>query len=374
MQQVLTAIAELKDIIAGTTEKVASYEQKIEELAKALKAHEERIWKLEKAATPARVSLGDRRVAWDAEQRVEFLRWFQGALTRTLTEGTDAEGGYLVPEEFRPELLRLVEKYGLFRKNARVIPMTREEMKIPKLASGVNVYWPGEGNAITEASADIFGQATLTAKKLAGYITASQELVEDSSLDVVDLIVTVFAEAIAKEEDRVGFKGDSSGTDPFDGVLNASGVNTVTMGSGDTSYSNVSYDDLCDMISAVKSTEGCVWCLHRTVLGVIRKLKDNNGHPIWASASGGDPATILGYPYLVSEVMPSTGDANQADKPFMFFGNLKYALLGDRKKITVGTSEHVKFAEDEIAIKVVERIAINIAVPAAFAVLKTAAS
>ncbi|RLA87422.1 MAG: hypothetical protein DRG40_00280, partial [Deltaproteobacteria bacterium] len=93
MQQVLTAIAELKDIIAGTTEKVASYEQKIEELANALKAHEERIWKLEKAATPARVSLGDRRVAWDAEQRVEFLRWFQGALTRTLTEGTDAEGG-----------------------------------------------------------------------------------------------------------------------------------------------------------------------------------------------------------------------------------------------------------------------------------------
>ncbi len=48
-----------------------------------------------------------------------------------LSEGTASAGGFLVPEEFKAEILRLVPMYGVMRANARMIPMMSDVAHIP---------------------------------------------------------------------------------------------------------------------------------------------------------------------------------------------------------------------------------------------------
>jgi HK97 family phage major capsid protein len=315
---------------------------------------------------------------WDTEKQAKdfvdfFKSVFQGdqEVIKQMSEGVDADGGYLVPTEFLPILIRIVENYGIVRQRATVVPMSRMEMEIPALASGVTVYWIGENNPITPTKPG-FGQVLLTAKKLAALVPSSSELLEDSAIPIANLLVTLIGEAMAQEEDRVGFVGDSGGGDPFDGILNDSGVTAVTMTG--SSFLNIDADDLADMIATLTAGQsmGAQFYFHRTVFNIIRKLKSTDGHYIYSPPNGQDPATIWGYPYTLTDVMPGVA-ADAPDTPFVIFGNLKHLYLGDRRRMTVATSQHVGFANDQVYLRVIQRLALDVAIPVAFAVLKTAA-
>lgn len=318
---------------------------------------------------------------WDSEKQAKdfvdfFKSVFQGdqETIKQMSEGVDADGGYLVPTEFLPILIRIVENFGLVRQRATVIPMSRMEMEIPALASGVTVYWIGENQPITTTQPG-FGQVVLTAKKLAALVPSSSELLEDSAIPIANLLVTLIGEAMAEEEDRVGFVGDTGAADPFDGVLYDAGVTAVTMGAGDTSFLDLDADDLADMIATLTAgqSNGAWFYMHRTIFNIIRKLKSTDGHYIYSPPNGTDPATVWGYPYTLTDVMPGVA-ADAPDTPFLIFGNLKHLYLGDRRRATVATSQHVGFANDQVYLRVIQRLALDVAIPAAFAVLSTAAA
>lgn len=309
-----------------------------------------------------------------------FLEFAKAVFTKdsvtikAMTEGTDSAGGYLVPDEIVPTLARVIENYGIIRRNATVLPMSRQNLNIASLASGVTVYWPGEGSAITESQPTL-GNVGLVAKKLAALIPVSGELMEDSSLAMANLLATLVGESMAAEEDRVGFAGQVAGGDPFDGILYKTGVTSVVMGSGDTAFSNVDADDLSDLIAAVTSgaAAGAKFYMHRTIFNLVRKLKDSQGSYIYVPPAGTQPGTLWGYPYELVEQMPALS-ASGASKPFIAFGNLRNLYLGDRKRMSMDTSIHFKFNMDLTYLRFIERIAIDVAVPSAFSILVTAAS
>ena len=117
-----------------------------------------------------RKELGEWNSEAEAKGFVDFMKnvlLHDSAELKQMSEGTDSEGGYLVPEEFLPTLVRLVEVYGLVRRGATVIPMSRDELNMPSLASGITTYWVGENSSIT-SSQPVFGQVKLVAKKVGG--------------------------------------------------------------------------------------------------------------------------------------------------------------------------------------------------------------
>lgn len=295
------------------------------------------------------------------------------SILKDMTEGTDSEGGHLVPDEFRPVLIRLVETFGLARQYATVLPMSRMELHIPKLASGVTVYWIGEAGAITPSQPS-FGLLNLVAKKMAALVPVTGELLEDSSIAIANLLATLFAEAIAKEEDRVSFVGDTGSGDPFNGILHDADVISVAMGAGKTSFADVNADDIASLVVAPASSaaEGARLLIHRTVFNVLRTLKSTTGNYIYAAPGGNQPATLWSYPYSLTDVMPAITES-AVDKPFIGFGNLRHLYIGDRKKMGIALSTHVGFANDLTYIRVIQREAIAVGLGAAFAALKTAA-
>jgi len=71
--------------------------------------------------------------------------------------------------------------------------------------------------------------------------------------------------------------------------------------------------------------------------------------------------------------MPNAA-ATAVSKAFIAFGNLTYAMLGDRQAMEFATSEHFAFNKLQTYLRFAERIAIKIAQPKAFSKLVTAAS
>ncbi len=60
---------------------------------------------------------------------------------RALVEGTDSEGGYLVPEELRTEVFRILPDMAVMRRIARVLPMSTDTLKLNSLTARPVAYW-----------------------------------------------------------------------------------------------------------------------------------------------------------------------------------------------------------------------------------------
>ena len=67
------------------------------------------------------------------------------------------------------------------------------------------------------------------------------------------------------------------------------------------------------------------------------------------------------------------GGDTGVDTPLVIFGNLRHVYFGDRRRMTMAQSTHVGFTTDQVYLRVIQRMAVTVALPEAFAVLKTAA-
>jgi HK97 family phage major capsid protein len=64
-------------------------------------------------------------------------------VTRAMSEGVNESGGYLVPEEFGNDLIDLREQYGVFRRNAKMVPMSSDTRSDPRRTGGLTAYFVG---------------------------------------------------------------------------------------------------------------------------------------------------------------------------------------------------------------------------------------
>lgn len=300
----------------------------------------------------------------------------------------DAAAGLLVPKELRTEVLRIAEaQYGLARRDMFYLPFSGpgNSRTVPALGTSVSVFWTDEKGK-KRSTQPKFSIVTQTLKKLAAIVPMTEEILEDSAINLTQLIAQLFAEAVAKEEDLQFFAGTGS---PWTGVLNNSQVNQVTEGDGAVpgdSNANLA-DDLLAMQDATPSgaLNGAKYYLHRSWLSRIRKLKDSTGQYIYQAPANGQPGTIWNYPYETSDAFPSVGETTEGD-PFILFGNLKQgAIFGDKQQLRVklldqatitdtDDEEVLNLAEqDMVAIRVVERVGYTIALPKALTVLKKGA-
>lgn len=300
---------------------------------------------------------------------------------KTLSEGTDSDGGYLVPSEFHKEVIRVAEISGFARKYCSIFSMGTDSKDVTTLASGATSYIVAEGAAVT-ASTPQFGRKVLNAKKFGVLIKGTQELIDDNMTneEVMTLVAKLAAESLAELEDKQVFTGPGTGSN-MTGVLVDANVNVVTMPATKTSFADVTYQNLVDVKNAVpakfkKNAKGKIcWAMSQDVFGNIEKMVDADGRPlVRESLTAPDTFTLLGYPIEINEANPGTSDDAVSTK-FLSFGNWNFFALGDRKSISSEIGYASGDFEKQIKSQLVtERVAGIILIPTAFAVLKTAAA
>lgn len=268
------------------------------------------------------------------------------AVLKALSEGVNADGGFTVPQDFYNLLLEEIEEEATMRSRVNVVPMKTNVLTLTMIAHGPQVYWTAEGVAKTTTTAD-FSQPTLTAYKMAAIIYLTDELVDDSAFNLVDVLVRRFAQAIAAEEDKVIVNG--AGTTQPTGIFVNTSVATVTC-----TPAGLGFDDIISLINSlpVKFRAKASFIVHPNIVGELRKLKDSDGRYLWQDPmSATQPLTLHGYPVIQNYWAPVGQIA---------FGDYKTGYwLGDRQKITVKISNDTEttFTQDKTAVRVVERIA-----------------
>ena len=246
----------------------------------------------------------------------------------TLVEGTDSEGGYLVPDEYEHTLVSALENEGVIRKHAHVITTNNGLHKIPIVASKGTATWLDEAGAFTEDD-DTFGAVQLDAHKVGCIIKVSQELLQDSAFDLERYFTDEFTRRISAKEEAAFIIGD--GSKKPTGLLNATGGAPV--GVTTASATAITADELIDLYHSLKTPyrKNAIWIFTDSTLKAIRKLKDGEGQYLWRPGlADGTPDTILGRPYFTSDDVPAIASGAKT----VIFGDLNYYWIGDRQGVT----------------------------------------
>lgn len=286
------------------------------------------------------------------------------SVLNALQEGTDSEGGYLVPDEFERTLVEALEEENVFRTLAHVIKTSSGDRKIPVVASKGTASWVDEEGAYTESD-DAFSQVSIGAYKLGTMIKVSEELLADSVFDLEAYISKEFARRIGAREEESFFNGDGKGK-PL-GILAAAGGAEV--GVTAASATAITADEVIDLFYSLKAPyrKNAVWLLNDATVKQIRKLKDSTGQYLWQpSLVAGTPDTILGRPVKTSAFMPTAA----AGAKTIAFGDFKYYWIADRQGRTFKKLSELYAANGQVGFMGTQRVDGKLILPEAIKVLQ----
>lgn len=236
-------------------------------------------------------------------------------VSNILQEGVDADGGYLVPEEYDSRLIKVLNDENIMRKLGHKIT-TSGDHKINIASTEPAAAWIEEGGALQFSDAQ-FSQILLDAHKLHVAIKVTEELLYDSAFNLENYIIEEFGKALSNAEEDAFLNGTGVGQ-PL-GLFAETGGGTVYK-----TVTKLTADDIMNLVYALKRPyrKTSAFIMNDQTIATIRTFKDNNGAYMWQpSYQAGEPDKLLGYPVYTSPFAPTDAIA---------FGDYSYYNIGDR--------------------------------------------
>lgn len=280
-------------------------------------------------------------------------------ISNVLQEGVDADGGYLVPEEYDSRLIQTLEEENIMRKLSTRIT-TSGEHKINIAATKPAAAWIEEGAALTFGDAT-FGQILLDAHKLHVAIKVTEELLYDNAFGLENYIIDQFGKALANAEEDAFLNGTGVGQ-PL-GLFADKGGGTVA-----NTVTALTTDAAIGLVYALKRPyrKNASFIINDQLIAQLRTLKDNNGAYMWQPAlTAGEPDKFLGYDVYTSQYAPSNAIA---------FGDYKYYNIGDRGTRSFKQLNELFAGNGMIGYVAKERVDGKLILPEAVQILKIGAA
>ena len=217
-----------------------------------------------------------------------------------------------------------------------------------------------------------FSRTTLTVVTYALWIAITEEVDEDSLIALGALIRMLCSEAWAAKFDSMCLE------DSTYGAMNTTGINAVTMGAGDTGFSNISCAYLDSMIAALTTRakrRGARFFFHPTVWDEIVSLKDADGrYVVRDRLSDTAPLMVRGFPVTLTDGLPGLADTAVSTR-FAAFGNPSYIVNGVKTGFEFRIFDQMESTAkyDQIVLRARLRQAFALWAPSAWSYLATAA-
>lgn len=278
--------------------------------------------------------------AVDSEQRAVLKAGYRefdkdDRLTRALSTQTGTQGGYLAPSEMLQQIEVAMREYAAMLQ----VPTRR----LPT-SNGNDLSWPtvndtmnegeqlGEGQIRTEGPDNVFGKITMKAFTFGSRVMLIPvEMVEDSAYPIFDLLSGLASERLGRILNRRLTTGNNA-TQP-QGIVPAAAA-----GPQAASGTTITYDNLVDLELALDPAywPNAGFMMSLSAFGVLRKLRDNDGRPLWmpAATSGlgqSVPATINSKPYYVNTNMAPVASGNRA----LIYGDFSKYVIREVGGITI---------------------------------------
>jgi HK97 family phage major capsid protein len=262
---------------------------------------------------------------------------------KALSAGSDADGGFLVPEETEREIGRRLSQVSPIRAIAGNRQVSGNVYRKPFLITGAASGWVGETAARPQTDSPTLAELSFPTMELYAMPAATQTLLDDSAVNIDEWIAAEIDTVFAEQEGTAFVSGD--------GVNKPKGFLAYdTVEEGDWEWGNLGFvpsgaagafaasdpsDALVDLVYALKAgyRQNGTFVMNRRTQAEVRKLKDDSGNYIWQPpAVAGGQATLMGFPLAEAEDMPDI----TANSLSIAFGDFRRGyLVVDRMGVRV---------------------------------------
>jgi HK97 family phage major capsid protein len=262
---------------------------------------------------------------------------------KALSAGSDADGGFLVPEETEREIGRRLSQVSPIRAIAGNRQVSGNVYRKPFLITGAASGWVGETAARPQTDSPTLAELSFPTMELYAMPAATQTLLDDSAVNIDEWIAAEIDTVFAEQEGTAFVSGD--------GVNKPKGFLAYdTVEEGDWEWGNLGFvpsgaagafaasdpsDALVDLVYALKAgyRQNGTFVMNRRTQAEVRKLKDDSGNYIWQPpAVAGGQATLMGFPVAEAEDMPDLDE----DSLSIAFGDFRRGyLVVDRMGVRV---------------------------------------
>lgn len=313
-------------------------EKKLITLERNFDLAQDRLERIEIARNRPQVSTSEVYEYIDQEHKNAFLNYVtkgdESSLihleTKTLSAGSEPDGGYLLPEVLHADIERDLRLSSTMRRLAKVIQISTDAVELLVAEGDAEAGWVAETDARGDTATPKLMKIKIPVHELFAKPRATQKLLDDSKVDVENWLSKKIASKMTQLENQAFINGD--GINKPTGILKyeldfvsaskgkLQGFKTGKKGA--FSDSKPAGDLLIDMVASMKPEllNGSIWLMSRSAHSEIRKLKDSNGNYLWQPGIDQDARPkLLGYPVEVSDEMPKLAkdDASSA----VIFGN-----------------------------------------------------
>lgn len=304
-----------------------------------------------------------------------FARDALGLSTRTALTTSD----FALPVHYGSEIRELISDFGVLRQRMSPYPIGMGTSKPARMGTrpafgsiAMSGSFPEKSPSVTFAS--------LESHKIGGIVRLPREIDEQSAVAMGQFLARYGAVEFARAEDTWGFLADgTSSYESVKGVVQIARDNskTVVLASTKTKPSDATVDDFRAMRRAVNKAalNGRISAYYldstwETRLPAFRTAADQLFYQRFPDGS----CTFDGYPVIWTDVLTPYGTSAAADSPLAVFGALSFWWMGEHGTPRIDTSEHVWFANDQLAVRFIEEIDFDYCALDATSVLLTAAS
>jgi HK97 family phage major capsid protein len=266
---------------------------------------------------------------------------------RTATSGTAANAGNTFANTFVAQVIEAMRVRSDFFSKARVLTT----------GSGETMEWPVKNGRPTAAqvsentaygkSDESWTKTNIGAYKYGVIVEATNEIVDDSQLDILGILAQDAGEAVADKvmADLLVGNGTSK---PWGWVTRSTGaVNAANL-------AGVTTDNLIDLQHSILRPyrKNAVFMTSDSAIQSLRKLKDTTGNYIWQpSLQAGAPDTILGTGIMTDPNIVTSG----AGAKVLVYGDPSKYLIRQVKNLRVVRSDEYGYDRDVVAFKVTWR-------------------
>lgn len=293
-----------------------------------------------------------------------------------------------LPEEKESSVIQLIGRTSAIEAVARKLPMGSDTKSVNR-SSAVHVEVVPKGGAYGEDGGDN-DDIVLKARKFGKVIRLAEEDIDDSVSDVIAVKKTDWGTSYSATLDNacLGVNAVENGTTvPFTSLYKA--LTTDDSTTGYTANDNVHtaatagtfvYDELADAISIYEASpyfdqaKGVILA-DPSIKGIVRKVKNSNGDPIFVDAPrADDPDRLFGYQvkWTKGAKVSTVATDNPTGLPFLAIGNSDFLLLGVRsgpESIVIDGRSGASALTDETLLKIRARRGFVLGDPRAFGIL-----
>ena len=287
-----TELGEIKERVERTQDALDTLEVKLQRSAAAPSAVEPREAKsvLESAVT-------------------KFMRHGEKGLTpeeqKALSTVIDSNGGYLVPENMLPGIVRLNREFSPVRSLASVFSISQgNSLKVPKQGSThFTAGWVAELGARSDGTSGTFAQVEILAHEMYSQQAVSQGLLDSAAFPIESWVSEQVGITFAQTE-ATGFVTGNGVGRPLGLLDAAAGIGTTN--SGNANYLTADGLIACFYALAEPYAANATWMAKRDTIRQIRQLKDGMQQYLWQPGlSAGEPGVLLGRPIVEATDMPA---------------------------------------------------------------------